>query len=65
MEKLKKELEEIFDPTERCFKGLSIVFFIYSFASYLALIVVSQITQAHLNYDIDNGINTDPSSDTI
>ena len=56
----------MFDPTERCFKGLSIVFLIYGSASFLALLIVSQITQAHLNYDLDHGTNlSDPTADTI
>ena len=66
MEKINKELNEMFDPTERCFKGLSIVFLIYGSASLLALLIVSQITQAHLNYDLDHGTNlSDPTADTI
>ena len=56
MKIIKKEFNEMFDPTERCFKGLSIVFLIYGSASFLALLIVSQITQAHLNYDSDHNI---------
>ena len=36
-------------PTNRCFKGLSIVFFIYGSGSLLAGLMISQITRAHID----------------
>ena len=45
--------------TERGFKGLTILFFIYGFASLLACLIISQLTRSHLDYDQDNTADYD------
>ena len=35
-------------PTMRCFKGLSIVFFIYGFGAFLAALMIYFLTTSHL-----------------
>ena len=36
-----EELKDLFTPTERAFKGLAIIFFIYGAASMLACVLIS------------------------
>ena len=46
--------------TDRGFKGLTIVFFIYGLASLLACLIISQLTRSHLNYNQDNTVDYNP-----
>ena len=49
-------VSEFFTPTERAFKGMTIFFSIQTGMTFVALIIVSQLTSAHLRYAKDNNI---------
>ena len=55
MENIKIGFQELWKPTERAFKGLAIVFSIYSAATFICLLIVSQLTEAHLRYAKQQG----------
>ena len=55
MGNFEEALSDLFKPTERAFKGLTILFSIYSVSAFVCLVIVSQLTEAHLRYAKDNG----------
>ena len=55
MESFKESLSDLFVPTERAFKGLTILFTIYSVASFVCLVIISQLTEAHLRFAEGDG----------
>ena len=55
-------IKDLCTGTERGFKGLSILFFIYGFASLLGCLIISQLTRAHLDYDQENDPEYDGES---
>ena len=50
-EALNEIFKEMFIGTERAFRGLTIVFFIYGAGCFLGLMLISQLTQAHVKAD--------------
>ena len=50
----------MFIGTERAFRGYSLIFFIYGFGCFLATLIISQLTQAHLDVE-----PLDPNYDDI
>merc|ERR1712224_1094053 len=48
MTNVKLAVKEMCKPTERAFKGYTILFSLYSVATFLCLLIVEQLTEAHL-----------------
>ena len=51
--------DEFFKPTERCYRGMSILFGIYAVGAYSWLLIISQLTKAHLDNNDKNIPNPD------
>ena len=56
----KRECRDLWIGTERGFKGLSIVFFIYGFVCFVAWLIIGQLTKSHLEWNVD-----DPDNEAI
>ena len=52
-----KEIKQMLIGTERAFKGLGILFFIYGLGSFVAYGLISQLTRVHLAHDDDEDNN--------
>ena len=49
MQRVNKEVKEFFKPTARCYKGLTILCFIWSFALFLICALVPTLINTYLD----------------